>query len=577
MLNVRSGGGKNEFNKKFGVYYTPQEIVHYMCKQSLIHYLHTKSIEAGLLSDIKKRDLEDLIEVGEFIAKDEETVLAEEGKIKNEIQKTSAYTPILSDSIRKNAKILDGWLKNITVCDPAVGSGAFPLGMMHEIVRARRVLSVYLSGGARSEYEFKRHCIKYSLHGVDIDPGAVEVSKLRLWLSLMADGGDQKNIKPPSKLGYKIVCGNSLLDMEKGLFNEVFHRATPQSGTVGQAGGFDVVIGNPPYIGERGNKKIFEPIKISNLGKRFYQGKMDILYFFFHLALDVLKKKGIASFITTNYFITATGATRLRNDLKERATILKMVNFGEFKIFDSVAGHNMIMIFKKGREPLGPVEVAKVMRKGYLKNNGEIISRILSGSDENTDYFTQSNETIYYGRNNYIGFWPKELSHIFDKMIKDSQPLGKICAVNQGIITGADKVGNSHLRKYNWDSKEGDAIYIVHNKEVKLFPDKSCLYEWFKNSDITRYNTQSKSKENVLYINSSFDKDEYVLKHLGKFKENLESRREVQKGSREWYELWWPREQRIFDSPKIVAPQRLSRVIIFPTQGNQKSHPLPVF
>ena len=192
----RSGkkGSKNWFNREFGVFYTPREIVHYMCRQSLINYLHTQAKEASLC--IKERDIEDFIEVGELI----------------------------SDAIRENAKIIDKWLANITVCDPAVGSGAFLIGMMNEIVRARNVLSVFLSKSGRSDYEFKRQCIKHSLYGVDIDPGAVEIAKLRLWLSLIVDEEDIKNIKPLPNLDYRIVCGDSLIGIEKNLFNsELFN------------------------------------------------------------------------------------------------------------------------------------------------------------------------------------------------------------------------------------------------------------------------------------------------------------------------------------------------------------------
>jgi hypothetical protein len=308
---LKSGqkGAENKFNKKFGVYYTPREIVHYMCKQSLINYLFTQTEEAKLSPAIKKQDIEDLIEVGELITEHEATALIKRENIKNGIQESTKYTTLLSDNIYENAFAIDKWLADITVCDPAVGSGAFPVGMMNEIVCARNVLSVFLNGNTRNDYEFKRRCIEHSLYGVDIDPGAVEIAKLRLWLSLVVDEEDIKNIKPLPNLDYKIVCGNSLLGVEKNLFNspffteleklkprffsetnptmkqqykkqiddlisqitnghtefdfevyfsEVFHLPAPQSGATRQAGGkagpersrrggFDVVIANPPY------------------------------------------------------------------------------------------------------------------------------------------------------------------------------------------------------------------------------------------------------------------------------------------------------------------------------------------
>ena len=73
-----------------------------------------------------------------------------------------------------------------------------------------------------------------------------------------------------------------------------------------EKGGFDIVLGNPPYIGEKGHKELFQPVKNANLGK-YYLGKMDYFYFFFHLALNLARTKGLIAFITTNYYPTATG------------------------------------------------------------------------------------------------------------------------------------------------------------------------------------------------------------------------------------------------------------------------------
>jgi hypothetical protein len=98
------------------------------------------------------------------------TALIKEQNIKKGIQKSTEYISLLYNGLRKHAGIIDDWLADITVCDLAVGSGAFPVGMMTEIVRARNVLSLFLKMDRRSDYEFKRRCIKCSLYGVDIDP-----------------------------------------------------------------------------------------------------------------------------------------------------------------------------------------------------------------------------------------------------------------------------------------------------------------------------------------------------------------------------------------------------------------------
>jgi len=235
---LKSGrkGEENKFNKKFGVYYTPREIVHYMCQESLINYLHTvvnqklmkqparaprqiKLIgsedpeQLGFHTEeeiVDKKTIEELIKFGEQFTENEQVV--EEKK-----KETNTYKYQLLPGIRKNAKVIDEKLKAIRVCDPAVGSGAFPVGMMAEIVKVRNVLSVHIKEQNRTPYNFKRECIEKSLYGVDIDLGAVEIAKLRLWLSLIVDEEDIKNIKPLPNLDYKIMQGNSLISEFMGI------------------------------------------------------------------------------------------------------------------------------------------------------------------------------------------------------------------------------------------------------------------------------------------------------------------------------------------------------------------------
>lgn len=196
--------------KSKGTYYTPREIVHYMCQESLVNYLATELEEKA-----KKEDIETLVQIGEA-AVEHDTRVTEIG------EETDTYSYKLPENIRKNAKQIDDALANIRVCDPAVGSGAFLVGMMTEIIRVRNTISSYFVDGDRSIYTFKHHAIQHSLYGVDIDPGATEIAKLRLWLSLIVDEQDIKKIKPLPNLDYKIMQGNSLLEEFEGikLFDE---------------------------------------------------------------------------------------------------------------------------------------------------------------------------------------------------------------------------------------------------------------------------------------------------------------------------------------------------------------------
>lgn len=191
--------------KSKGTYYTPREIVHYMCVQSLANYL-TSELEGKVSQD----DFEKLIKYGEMVGENEARVEAKG-------EETQTYYYKLPESIRENTELIDEKLANIKVCDPAIGSGAFPVGMMNEIVRTRNTLSNYIKDPNRTLYNLKRDCIQNSLYGVDIDPSAVEIAKLRLWLSLVVDEDDMRQIRPLPNLDYKIMQGNSLLEEFEGV------------------------------------------------------------------------------------------------------------------------------------------------------------------------------------------------------------------------------------------------------------------------------------------------------------------------------------------------------------------------
>jgi len=236
--------------KSKGTYYTPREIVHYMCQQSLINYLFTEvndkqkyridkqniqmklsgkpdPIQQSLIIEkdsniIPKEDIENLIKYGDSTIEHNHTTFDE--FFKNPNYKGSYKNYKLPQSIFNNAELIDDKLKNIKVCDPAVGSGAFLVGMMNEIIRARNVLNSCLSWReaeatkqSRTIYNFKRHAIQDCLYGVDLDPGAVEIAKLRLWLSLIVDEEDINQIKPLPNLDYKIMQGNSLISEFMGI------------------------------------------------------------------------------------------------------------------------------------------------------------------------------------------------------------------------------------------------------------------------------------------------------------------------------------------------------------------------
>jgi len=363
--------------KGLGAFYTPREIVHYKCQECLINYLDTALNKNKEL--VPRKDIETFIRLGEQIS---------------HYEAVDAKYPIkMPQSIEKHARLIDEKLASITVCDPAVGSGAYPVGMMTEIVRARCALTPYFNDvHERTPYHFKRHAIQNSLYGVDIDPGAVEIAKLRLWLSLVVDEEDAKQIKPLPNLYYKIVTGDSLLGVEKTLFNEKLfqeiERLKPQyfdetntskkaslkhqidtlihtlttgnrvfdfeiyfSEVFHKESGFDIVIANPPYLFLSGKgSPVQQLVKagknaqatelkalLETYARRFphsSRGCRDLYKWFVDLAFHIVKPTGVVSFITPNTYIVLKNYADLRQILlsDNSTNVLLDLGFGVFEI-----------------------------------------------------------------------------------------------------------------------------------------------------------------------------------------------------------------------------------------------------
>ncbi|HBH06959.1 MAG TPA: hypothetical protein DDX92_10210, partial [Flavobacteriales bacterium] len=370
--------------KSKGAFYTPREIVHYMCQESLIHYLGN-----SLDEKIEKDDIETYIRHGHFALENDQRV-AEKGE-------TKTYQYQLPESIRENADLIDQKLTEIRICDPAIGSGAFPVGLMHELVTAQLVLKPHFSNNylndkldefgfqfkesvneSRYVYRLKRHIIQESIYGVDIDASAIDIARLRLWLSLVVDEDDLDPIETLPNLDYKIVCGNSLIGMpenamhdlgvekqleklkedfydqtdeakKKALRNEINSKIRELldsaetfagykidfdfklffSEVWHEKGGFDVVIGNPPYKIEYDTtvKKIYEALY------KTFKRNNDIYVSFFQKGLSLLTKNGALDYITPNTFLNGDYFKELRKLISSRFQLKEVIDFKSYSVF----------------------------------------------------------------------------------------------------------------------------------------------------------------------------------------------------------------------------------------------------
>ena len=459
-----------EDNKDKGTFYTPRQIVHYMCQSSLIQYLKTH------LPKDTNGTIDDFIRHGVI------------GDTKNK-----------KNFIVVHAKRIEELLDKVKICDPAIGSGAFPMGMLQEIFKAKLSLDLTLDRA-----KAKKEIIQNSIYGIDIEKGAVDIARLRFWLSLVVDEDEPQ---PLPNLDYKIMQGNSLLERfegidlskihdsysyevkEKSLQINIFSGQSPkkvtQSSNVNRIedlirtyfsadtadakrelhklidkqildhihhtlqdyneglskqakalkkninnktsllsnadqkikyqadskeakklkeierelenivhkeielsrlsqstdrpfflwhlffkdvfddNGFDIVIGNPPYV--QLQKMGVSTDKLEQAGFETFTRTGDIYCLFYEIGFKVLKPNGILSFITSNKWMRAAYGEVLRKYFIDNTNPITLIDFSGYKVFDSATVDTNILIAQKA--PFQNHVSTCVLGKGFSLNN----------------------------------------------------------------------------------------------------------------------------------------------------------------------------------------------------------------
>lgn len=445
----------------------------------------------------------------------------------------------------------------IKICDPAMGSGHFLIAALNYLTSSyvAALADEVTKEGLPTKEESMRLVLDKCIFGADINSRAVKLAKMSLWLESAHWGSKLE------RLDDQIRCCDSL--MVKELWPDY-----PQLNKEG----FDAVLGNPPYLGEKGNKDYFQKVRLGKMSS-YYQRRMDLFYFFFHLGLDLLKKEGRLGYISTNYFITASEATKLRNDLKNRSSITHLINFNEYKIFKSAMGqHNIITICERGAID-APAFVYEFNQKGFCEQAQflESIAGKTSPELKQSEIFDGDQAFIRTS----IDHSSLEDASIFKKMKMANFSLKDICEMTTGIQTGADKISPKHIKRYpSSNYNKGEGIFVLTKSEsiAKGIDSSKFLRPWFKNSDIKQFKASSKSNNQVIYIGDTGDTQKIekdLFKHFERYKKLLTDRLSVCKanefqwnivgkwiGRGEYYLLFYPRKEHFFKGEKIVVPQR---------------------
>jgi adenine-specific DNA-methyltransferase len=627
-----------------GAFYTPREIVHYMCQESLISYLFGK-----FDGKIKREEFEKIIKHNDLIYEHDLEVAEKKraGINSKEYEKFSANSFIV-----ENAAKVDQLLEDIKVCDPAIGSGAFPVGMMIEIVKARKLMTVY-TGKQPKIYDYKRHAIQESIYGVDIDAGAIEIAKLRLWLSLVVDEDDIKDIEPLPNLDYKIMQGNSLLEEYEGiklfddkflksskttsykaeqlnlnikesytqpiqeslkllssesynlteqlhkLHNEFFNQTSRNkkadikkqidelqyklieqtlkeqnkldkleeikklkidgndkfflwklnfAEVFQENGGFDVVIGNPPYIKEYTDKRAFDGLRDSE----YYKGKMDLWYFFACIGLDILVPNGVECFIAPNNWISNAGASKLRQKIISESEIMSFSDFGNFKVFATAGIQTMVFSLRKSSNAENyTVKYRKLLND---KIDNDFLSKFLYSSEKAEDYqFHNVSFSRKDFRNKFINFLPSLDSKFFTKLTTQNVVYLKQSEIAQGIVPPQDFVNKAHLKVIP-KLKIGQGIFNLSDDEKRAVQwtdeELKLIKPFYTTQELGKYYANPLNKLWVLYTKSDINR---VISKYPNIKTHLDRFASIITSDFKPYGLHRARKESFFTGQKIAS------------------------
>jgi methylase of polypeptide subunit release factors len=590
--------------KAFGAFYTPREIVEYMVDTSLTAYLEEAlmpskkttssqvkepivSYSGTLFHELEAKQTEMSLEPRETYSEADRRK-----KITEKIDKL--FLPFCESNPfdKKETQIIQNALRDIKVLDPACGSGAFPIGMLLRLMSLREIVGNSLN----SSYELKNEILSRNIYGVDIMPMAVEIARLRAWLSLvlevdykLTDRKHNFNIKALPNLDFKFICANSLiesgydefskrisstpsllrLDNEikklERLRNEYFdthgdkdRKSELQTEFIktkesiksdfsslketwnlekflekiddwdpfddshsssffspawmfGINDGFDLVMGNPPYV-EHKKLKLISLLLKNNY--QTYSGTADLYVYFYESSIKLLKNDGILIFITSNKFFRTSYGKNLRKYFINYS-INEIIDFTKVHVFEALVASCIFSITKK-RNTFGNVLIA-------------------SADDTMMDYsnldeFIKKKSFLFPQKYLDENIWQIENEtnlRLKQKIEKDSQTLESINTINiyRGVTTGfnpafiIDEGKRNEL--INEDKGNKDIIKpLLQGRNIK---------KWIFNQ----------TNDYLIFTRKGINIKKYPLieKHLSIFKQNLQPGQGRKPGNYLWYEI----------------------------------------
>jgi len=495
--------------KKDGVFYTPKYITKYIVDNTV-----------GKLCDEKKAELNII---------DEEYAKGRTNRKKETLKK-----------LDENLQAYRNWLLNITICDPACGSGAFLNQALEYLMEEHRYIDELESQLLGAGFTFpgvENHILENNIFGVDINEESIEIAKLSLWLRTAQRG------RKLTSLNNNIKCGNSLIDDPEVAGDKAFNWQK-EFPTVFDKGGFDAIIGNPPYVRVQSLKEFYFDQTI-HLESNYISatGKYDLYVLFMERSDSLINKGGLVSFILPHKFMVSDFGLGIRKFLNENKLIYEILHFGSNIVFQQAATYTCIITLKK-----------KCSKIKFLQINPSDILNPLFFNE--IDYSRLNDKSWNLQSDASFSIIEKATKHI---------SLNDCCeGIYQGLITTGDDI-------FMFDGVIENNIFkgfsTALNEDIEL--ESGLLLKVLKGQDIKR-NLPLDSSKYVIFPHKKNEKGKTIpieeeelqlkfpltFKYLSNFKKDLiEKKIRYKTNPHYWYSLHRARELSIFEKDYILTPQ----------------------
>jgi len=446
--------------------------------------------------------------------------------------------------------------------DPACGSGSFLLRVFEVVCEHwqqwltskpgdRKIKWCWVdesTGDVHLTMALKRQILTSNVFGVDLDPGAVEVTQLSLYLKMLENENrntlqrqrdllpdDDNALLPP--LEKNIQCGNSLIASDFSMIADDLVRVRAFDWNVGfkeimRAGGFDAVVGNPPYLNiddtwGKGDIQL-EALKLQY--PHIYNDKTDLLFYFIAKAYDLSRNK--VGLIVSRAFLEAFKADKLRGFLASKCAVARIVDFQNFYVFDDVGITTCVFLLEK--KPAGKhLDVYKLLPKALP---APAIEELLPRQD----VFEHHNIPRAALSSAVWTFAPPATAAMNAKLDAVGRPLGTILHIGQGMQTGCNDVFGERTLS-----------------EMRAWKVPEMFFRFrASNSDIQRYDIRNRG-EVLLYVEDSpsFEKLPAGLRHhLETWSGRLKARAAYKRGDCAWWRFTWPLHREYYSRSRLISP-----------------------